>query len=294
MAAVETISTRTFAHAVDSLRFYWYILGRNPLTMMGLGIMTVLVFIGVFAPWLSPYDPYATNPAEILAPPTLAHPFGTDIWGRDTLTRTLYATSLDLSLAAVSVLAAAAAGVVIGAITGYFGGKLDDLVMRIVDALLAFPSFILGMALMVALGAGIDNLLITQTFIRVPIFTRTARGEMLSAKQNEYAEAAMCVGNSNLRIIFYHLLPNCVTPIIVFVTMNFGYAILEIAALSFLGLGINPPTPEWGLMVAYGAPYLVTGLWYLSFFPGLFIVLAVLAFNLIGDGIRDLLERRVR
>jgi len=262
--------------------------------MMGLGIMTALVFIGVFAPWLSPYDPYATNPAEILAPPRLAHPFGTDIWGRDTLTRTLYATSLDLSLAAVSVLAAAAAGVMIGAITGYFGGKLDDLVMRIVDALLAFPSFILGMALMVALGAGIDNLLITQTFIRVPIFTRTARGEMLSAKQNEYAEAAMCVGNSNLRIIFHHLLPNCVTPIIVFITMNFGYAILEIAALSFLGLGINPPTPEWGLMVAYGAPYLVSGLWYLSFFPGLFIVLAVLAFNLIGDGIRDLLERRVR
>lgn len=291
---METVTTPTFASRLESLRFYWYILRRNPLTIVGLSIMTVLVVIGVFAPWLSPYDPYKTNPAEILGPPTLAHPFGTDIWGRDSLTRTFYATSLDLSLAAVSVLAAAAVGVIIGAITGYVGGRTDDLVMRVVDALLAFPSFILGMALMVALGAGLSNLLITQTFIRIPIFTRTARGEMLSVKQNEYAEAAKCVGNSDLRVIFYHLLPNCVTPIIVFITMNFGYAILEIAALSFLGLGINPPAAEWGLMVAYGAPYLVTGLWYLSFFPGLFIVLAVLAFNLIGDGIRDLLERRVR
>jgi len=262
--------------------------------MVGLSIIVALVFIGLFAPWLSPYDPNKTNPEEVLQSPTLAHPFGTDIWGRDTLTRIFYATSLDLSLAMSSVCIAAAIGVIMGAVLGYIGGRLDELVMRIVDALLAFPSFILGMALMVALGAGISNLLITQTFIRIPIFTRTVRGEMLSVKQNEYAEAAVCVGNSDLRIIFYHLFPNCITPIIVLITMNFGYAILEIAALSFLGLGIKPPTAEWGLEVAYGAPYLVTGLWYLSFFPGLFIVLAVLAFNLIGDGIRDLLERRVR
>jgi peptide/nickel transport system permease protein len=288
------VSKPTPGNTLDSLRFYWYILKRNPLTILGLSIMSMLIVVGVFAPWLSPYDPYETNPAEMLAPPTLAHLFGTDIWGRDTFSRTLYATSLDLSIAAVSVLAAAAAGVIIGAITGYAGGKVDDLVMRVADALLAFPSFILGMALMVALGTGLANLLITQSLIRVPIFLRTTRGEMLSVKQNEYAEAAKCVGNSDLRTIFFHLLPNCVTPIIVFITMNFGYAILEIASLSFLGLGINPPTAEWGLMVAYGATYLVSGLWYMSLFPGLFIVLAVLAFNLIGDGIRDLLERRVR
>lgn len=279
---------------IASLKYYWYILKQNTLTSIGLAIIVALLFIALFAPWLSPYDPYETNPLEVLQPPNLAHPFGTDTWGRDIMTRVFYATFLDISLAISSVLIASAVGVIIGAILGYVGGKLSELLMRVIDVLLAFPSFILGMALMVGLGAGVINLLITQTVIRVPIFARQVHGDMLSVKQNEYAEAAVCVGNKTLRIIFYHLLPNCITPLIVLITMNFGYAILEIAALSFLGLGIAPPTAEWGLMVAYGAPYMVTGLWYMSFFPGLFIVLSALAFNLVGDGIRDLLEKRVR
>lgn len=279
---------------IAALKYYWYILKHNTLTSIGLAIIVALLFIAFFAPWLSLYDPYETNPLEVLQSPSIVHPFGTDIWGRDLMARVFYATSLDLSLAISSVLTAAALGVIIGAIFGYVGGKSDELLMRIVDVLLAFPSFILGMALMVAIGAGVVNLLITQTVIRVPIFARQVHGDMLSVKQNEYAEAAVCVGNKTLRIIFYHLLPNCITPLIVMITMNFGYAILEIAALSFLGLGIAPPTAEWGLMVAYGAPYMITGLWYMSFFPGLFIVLSVLAFNLVGDGIMDLLEKRVR
>jgi peptide/nickel transport system permease protein len=293
MTQLKTVS-RSSSGTIGSLKFYWYILTRNPLTIVGLSIMIGLIIIAVFAPWLSPYNPYETSPTNTLAAPTLAHPFGTDIYGRDSLSRTFYATSLDLSLAIVSVLAATAGGVIIGSITGYFGGRLDDIIMRGIDSVLAFPSFVLGMALMVSLGAGLINLLITQTVIRIPIFTRVTRGEILSAKNNEYAEAAKCVGDSDLRIIFRNLLPNCSTPIIVFFTLNLGYAVLEIASLSFLGLGINPPTPEWGLMVAYGSTYLLSGQWFLSFFPGLFIVLAVLAFNLIGDGIRDLLERRVR
>lgn len=293
MRQLKAVSTSSLGK-IDSLKFYWYILTRNPLTIVGLSIMIGLIIIAAFAPWLSPYNPYETNPTGILTPPTLTHPFGTDMYGRDSLSRTFYATSLDLSLAIASVLAAAAGGVILGSITGYFGGRLDDVIMRGIDSVLAFPSFVLGMALMASLGAGLINLLITQTVIRIPIFTRATRGEILSAKNNEYAEAARCVGNSDLRIIFRNLLPNCWTPIIVFFTLNLGYAILEIATLSFLGLGINPPTPEWGLMVAYGSTYLLSGEWFLSFFPGLFIILAVLAFNLIGDGIRDLLERRVR
>jgi peptide/nickel transport system permease protein len=264
------------------------------MTSLGVGILAVLIFVGVFAPWLSGYDPYGTNPEEVLQPPSMAHPFGTDIWGRDTMTRVFYATSVDLSLAVSTVILAALAGAIIGAILGYYGGRLDQIGMRVIDVFLSFPSFLLGMALMVALGAGFLNLAITQTFIRVPIFSRAVRGEMMSVKQNEYAEAARCVGDSDLRIVFRHLLPNCVTPLVVLVTLNFGYAILEIAALSFLGLGIKPPGAEWGLMVSYGAPYLMTGKWYISFFPGLFILLSVLGFNLFGDGIRDLLERRVR
>jgi peptide/nickel transport system permease protein len=293
LAALKTVS-KGYLGTIDSLEFYWYVLKRNPLTIAGLSIIIALIVIAALAPWLSPYNPYDTDPTSVLMPPTFAHPFGTDMYGRDTLSRTFYATTLDLSLAVASVLAAAASGVIIGAITGYFGGRPDDIAMRGVDAVLAFPSFILGMAIMVSLGAGLLNLLITQTIIRIPIFTRVSRGEILSAKNNEYAEAAKCVGNSDIRIIFHNLLPNCLTPIIVFFTLNLGYAILDIAALSFLGLGINPPTPEWGLMVAYGSTYVLTGEWFVSFFPGLFVVLAVLAFNLIGDGIRDLLERRVR
>jgi ABC-type dipeptide/oligopeptide/nickel transport system permease subunit len=264
------------------------------MTSVGIGILAMLLVIGVFAPWLSGYDPYGTNPEEVLQSPSLAHPFGTDIWGRDTMTRVFYATSVDLSLAVLTVIIAALAGAIIGAILGYYGGRLDQIGMRVIDTFLSFPSFLLGMALMVALGAGFVNLAITQTFIRVPIFSRAIRGEMMSVKQNEYAEAARCVGDSDLRIVFRHLLPNCITPLVVLVTLNFGYAILEIAALSFLGLGIKPPAAEWGLMISYGAPYMMTGKWYISFFPGLFIMLSVLGFNLFGDGIRDLLERRVR
>jgi peptide/nickel transport system permease protein len=277
-----------------SLRYYWYVLKQNPLTSLGFAIILLLTFIGLFAPWLSPYDPYKTDPLKVLQPPTFEHPFGTDSWGRDVMSRVFHATSLDLSLAISSVLMSALIGVVIGAISGYNEGKLSTVVMRIVDVLLSFPSFLLGLALMVGLGAGMTNLFLTQTVIRVPIFARQTYGEILSVKQNEYAEAAVCAGNKSHRIIFYHLLPNCVTPILVLITMNFGYAILEIAALSFLGLGIKPPTAEWGIMVAYGAPYIMTGVWHVSLFPGLFIFISVLAFNLIGDGIRDLLERKVR
>ena len=267
---------------------------RNSLTSLGISILAVLLAIAVFAPWLSRYDPNGTDPASILQSPSMTHLFGTDNWGRDIMARVFYAASIDLSLAVFTVIVAALGGAAMGAIIGYYGGRLDEIGMRITDVFLSFPSFLLGMALMVALGPGYLNLALTQTFIRVPIFGRAIRGEMMSVKQNEYAEAARCAGDSNTRIVFYHLLPNCITPLIVLATLNFGYAILEIASLSFLGLGIQPPTSEWGLMVSLGAEYVITGQWWVSFFPGLFIILAVLAFNLVGDGIRDLLERRVR
>jgi peptide/nickel transport system permease protein len=248
-----------------------------------------LFVIGVFAPLLSPYDPIATNPDEVLQPPSWSHPFGTDNWGRDVMTRTFYATSIDYFIALASVLFAALVGSVIGSITGYIGGKIDEIIMRFMDIILAFPSFILGLGLMASLGPGIGNLVVAQTIVRLPIFSRNVRGQMLSVKENEYAEAARCVGNSRWRIMIVHLLPNCLTPILVLISLNFGYAILVTATLSFLGLGVNPPTPEWGVMISEGAPYLILGSWWLSI-PGIFIIIAVLGFNLFGDGVRDLLK----
>lgn len=271
-----------------SADYIWYILKQNNLTVVGLFIILFFVFLALFAPLLSPYDPYATDPENVLKPPNLMHPFGTDQWGRDILSRTLTSTQIDMVIALVTVLSSSLIGSILGGISGYLGDKIDNVIMRFTDIFLAFPSLILAMGVMASLGAGFFNLMLTQVLIRIPIFIRTARGEMISVKENEYAQAAVCVGNSPSRIILRHLLPNCLTPIGVMTTLNFGYAILVTATLSFIGLGLNPPTAEWGLMISDGASYLVLGSWWLSI-PGIFIVLAVLGFNLLGDGIRDLL-----
>jgi len=270
-----------------SIDYTWYVLRKNNLTLAGLFMIVFLLFLVTFSPLIVTYDPYETDADNVLSPPSWKHLFGTDQWGRDIFSRTIVATQLDLFIALTTVLASASVGAIIGAVSGYFGGKADLLMQRITDILLAFPSLILAMGIMAALGASFWNLMLTQFLIRIAIFIRVARGEMISQKENEYVEAAVCAGNSTSRIIMRHLLPNCMTPVAVMTTLNFGYAILVTATLSFIGLGLNPPTAEWGLMISDGASYLVLGAWWLSI-PGAFIVLAVLGFNLLGDGIRDL------
>jgi peptide/nickel transport system permease protein len=271
-----------------SLDYGWYTFKQNKLTVAGLVMLGVLFFIAIFSPLISPYQPDITDASNVLTAPSLKHFFGTDQWGRDVFSRTVWATRIDLFIALTTVLISAVAGSIIGAFSGYFGGKVDELLMRLTDIFLAFPSIILALGIMVSLGSGLWNLMLTQIIIRFPIFIRTSRGEILSVKENEYAQAAVCVGNSTSRIVVRHLLPNCLTPIGVMTTLNFGMGILVTATLSFLGLGLNPPTAEWGLMISDGAGYLVTGSWWLSI-PGVFIVLAVLGFNLLGDGLRDLM-----
>ena len=275
-----------------NLGYYWHILNQNKLTIASLYTFIILTLVGVFAPWISPYNPYVTSPSETLLPPSLEHLFGTDSKGRDIFTRSIYATRLDIPFAIICVLSSFMIALPIGSISGYWGGKLDEVIMRIMDIFLAFPNFILAIGIMSVMGTGLVNLYITQVLIRIPIFARIQRAQVLSEKENEYVEAAKCVGNSRFRILFRHILPNSVPPLLIALTYNFGYAILNIATLSFLGLGINPPTPEWGLLVSEGAPYITTNQWWLSFFPGLFIIISVLSFNMAGDGLCDIMDPR--
>ena len=222
------------------------------------------------------------------------HPLGTDLYGRDLLSRIIYAARLDLTIALAATAIAVVIGALAGAPIGYFGGWIDQVTMRAVDALMAFPAFVLAMGITAALGNSALNVAIAISITQIPGYLRLIRGEMLRAREMEYAEAARAVGNPTWRIVLVHLLPNCIPPLVVQATLAMGYALLTMAALSFIGLGIQPPQSEWGVMTAEGASQIVTGEWWLFVFPGLAIVIAVLAFNLIGDGLRDALDPRMR
>jgi peptide/nickel transport system permease protein len=268
----------------------WRILAADPATLISLCVIMVVGLIALLAPWITPYDPLASRPSMRFQPPSLAHPFGTDHFGRDVLSRTIAAARLDLGIALVSVTAAFAVGTLLGAVSGYLGGWIDDLLMRLIDIILSFPMLVLAMALAVFLGSGVAVVVLVTIVINVPLFARLMRGEMLSRRSLDYVDAAVCSGNSTLRVIFYHLYPNCWGPVIIQGTLNLAWAILNTAALSFIGLGVKPPTPEWGTMIAEGARFIVNGAWWMSFFPGLCVTITVLAFNIFGDGLQDLLD----
>ncbi|TXL78273.1 ABC transporter permease [Vineibacter terrae] len=272
----------------------WRRLRRNPVTLGALGVIVVLTVVAVLAPVVAPFDPEATDPAIALSAPTWQNLLGTDVYGRDQLSRLIHAARLDLIIPFASTAAALVIGALIGALSGYRGGWVDQVIMRMVEAVLAFPAFVLAMGLTAALGNSIGNIILTLAITQVPIYIRLIRGEMLRVREMEYAEAARTVGNPSWRIVVVHLLPNCIPPLIVQATLAMGFALLTMAALSFLGLGIRPPDAEWGEMTAEGASHMVTGEWWLFVFPGLVIMATVLAFNLIGDGLRDLLDPRMR
>lgn len=255
----------------------------------------VFLFVcALFAPWIAPYDPDATDAASSLMSVSVQHPFGTDIYGRDQLSRIIYAARVDLLVPFAATFGALALGSIIGAVSGYSGRWLDQIIMRIVDAVMAFPALVLAMGMTAALGNSIGNLILVIGITQVPVYLRLMRGEMLRVREMEYAEAASIVGNPPWRIVFVHLLPNCIPPLIVQATLAMGFALLTMAALSFLGLGIQPPNSEWGEMTAEGASQMVTGEWWLFTFPGVVIMMTVLSFNLVGDALRDLLDPRMR
>ncbi|HET7088186.1 MAG TPA: ABC transporter permease [Anaerolineae bacterium] len=261
---------------------------RRPAFALGVLLVLIYVVVAVVGPDLTLYAPTKTNPRVTLRPPSAEFPFGTDKFGRDVLTRVVHATRLDLAIAASVAMSAFAIGSLIGGVAGYYGGWLDDVVMRVVDVLFAFPAFILAMAITGVLGDTVQNVVIAIATAYVPYFIRLTRGEMLTVRTLQYADAALSVGNPRWRVMLIHLLPNALTPSLVQVALVFAWAILDAAGLAFLGLGITPPTAEWGVLVSEGAQRIITGEWWVWLFPGAAIVLAAFAFSLVGDGLRDI------
>ena len=267
---------------------------RNPVTALGFAIILGLGILGLLAPLIAPYDPYALNPRERFQPPSWNHLFGTGIFGEDIFSRVLYGIRIDFGIGFGAVAIGLLAGSSVGVIAGYYGGKLDELLMRMMDIIAAFPGFILAMAIAGVLGPSIPNLIIAISFVNIPVYARLARSRFLVLRTSLYAMAARGVGASDTRILVWHLLPNSLAPIFVQSTLQCGWAILDAAGLSFIGLGVHLPTPEWGVMIGLGAPRIIAGQWWISFFPGLAIAITVMGFNLIGDGLQDLLDPKRR
>jgi len=266
---------------------------RNKLAIIGMVILGLFVFCALFAPWIAPYDPIAQDVTKRREPPSWEHPFGLDEVGRDLLSRVIYGARVSLYVGVASVSLAIIAGTLIGAVSGYAGGWIDNLVMRIMDIMLAFPSLLLAIAIVAILGPGLLNMLYAIAFVSIPAYARIVRASVLAAKEMDYTLAARAIGCSSSRILFRHIMPNCLTPIIVQGTLGIATAILDAAGLSFLGLGAQPPTPEWGAMLGQGRGSVFTAP-HVVIFPGLAIMLSVLGFNLLGDGLRDALDPRLR
>jgi len=267
-------------------------LRRHRGAVLGAIIVTALAGLAALAPWLSPADPIKTAPREALQGPGAVHVLGTDQYGRDVLSRVLHGARISLVIGLVSVSIALIFGLPVGLVAGYYGGRLDGLLMRVMDVMLAFPGVLLALAIVSVLTPSLANLMIAVGLAAVPTYSRLVRGSVLSAKENLYVEAARAVGCRDALVVGRYILPNVVAPVIVTATLGMGTAILSAAALSFLGLGSQPPQPEWGRMLSEGRDYLREA-WWIATFPGVGIMLTVLALNLLGDGLRDVLDPRL-
>lgn len=269
------------------------LLASNKAALVGLIIIVLLILIAVLGKYIMPYNPYEGELSQSLQPPSSLHLFGTDEQGRDILSRIIDGTKISLRVGVTSVAIALSVGTVFGAMAGYYGGKIDMIIMRIMDIILAFPSLLLAIAFMSALGKGIDKAVIAISIVTIPEYARIVRGCVLSVKENEYVQSAKAIGNGDIAIIFKHILPNVMSPIIVRATLGISTAILETSALGFLGLGVQPPLAEWGSMLGSGRGYFYNAP-HIILFPGFAITLTVLAFNLFGDGLRDALDPKQR
>ncbi|MEC8646757.1 MAG: nickel transporter permease [Candidatus Latescibacterota bacterium] len=270
-------------------REIWKRLRKQRLAMIGGGILFLLLFVALCAPVLAPHDPMEQNLYARLQPPSLEHPLGTDDFGRDILSRMIYGSRISLRIGGASITAALLVGTLLGLWAGYWGGWPDTLIMRCMDLLLAFPSILLAIAIVAVAGPGIDNAIMAVSVVLIPQFARLVRSSVLTVRETAYVEAARALGAGQMRILFVGILPNCMAPIIVQTTLGLGTAILDAAGLSFLGLGAQPPMPEWGAMLAGGRELLFEAPWVMTF-PGLAIFIVVLAINLFGDGLRDALD----
>lgn len=288
------VSIKSAARTSGGLDHLIYVLRANPVTMLAFCMFALIILAAVFGPSLVPYDPLATNSANALQAPSLAHWFGTDSVGRDVFSRVIVATRLDLSISVAAVALSFVVGSVLGSVAGYWGGWLDAVLNRVLDTIMAFPLFVLAMGIVAALGNTIENIIYATAIINVPFYARLVRAEVNIRRDSGFARAARLSGNSDIRVLAMHIFPNALPPMMVQVSLNLGWAILNAAGLSFIGLGVRPPTAEWGIMVAEGANFIVSGEWWLAVFPGLTLMVAVFTFNLLGDGLRDIVDPRQR
>ena len=268
------------------------ILRKQPLTLIGVIVLLCVSLVAVFAPYIAPYDPLSINLTNRLEPPSRDHPMGTDTFGRDLLSRVIYGSRISLWVGILSVALGTSVGVPLGLLSGYRGGWVDMLVMRGMDVMLSFPPLVLAMAIAVSIGPGLNSAIIAVGIVNIPRYARLVRSSVLELRETEFVEAARAMGARDSSIMGKHILMNCLSPIVVQATLGLGTAIITAAGLSFIGLGAQAPTPEWGAIISEGRYYVVSGRWWLSIFPGVAIALSVLGFNLAGDGLRDFLDPR--
>jgi peptide/nickel transport system permease protein len=267
---------------------------RNPTMALGIVVLAAIVLVALLAPWIAPQPADAggaTHPFQVLASPSSAHPFGTDLVGRDLLTRVIYGARISLRIIVEVLVIAGVVGVPLGLVAGYAGGRIDQVIMRVTDVFLAFPALLLSLAIAFVLTPSVSNMTIAIAVTWWPWYTRLVRGEAASVASRPYIESCRVLGVSPVRVLLRHVLPNSITPVLVQMSMDAGGILLTAASISFLGLGAQDPTPEWGLMVSQGSQYFSTQWWFVTF-AGLSILLMAMAFNLIGDGVRELLDPR--
>jgi peptide/nickel transport system permease protein len=299
MSALETGTvTKTtpgfLRGASATLRHARYTFAENPVSGFAFGLFVLLILCAIIGPSLVPHNPLASDTAAALNAPSLRHLFGTDQLGRDIFSRVVVAARLDMAIAFFSVALVFAMGGVAGIAAGFFGGWIDQVVGRVADTIMAFPLFVLAMGIVAALGNTVTNIVIATAIINFPLYVRIARAEANIRRDAGFVQAARLTGNSEIRILLTQILPNIMPIMMVQMSLTMGYAILNAAGLSFIGLGVRPPTPEWGIMVAEGAAFIVSGDWWIAFFPGLALMLAVFCFNLLGDGLRDIVDPQRR
>jgi peptide/nickel transport system permease protein len=287
---------KTLQPSIREWRMSFYLLNRNRLQRTSLIVIVLLILIAIFAPWISPYPTHAisdTNPTDKLLAPSDKYIFGTDELGRDLLSRVIFGTRISLQTALVAVGLALLIGVPLGAIAGGLGGVADEIIMRVTDVFLSFPPLLLAIAIAAFLGPNLQNAMLSIAISWWPWYTRIVRGQAVSIRERQFVRAARAIGTPMPQIIFKHIMPNTMAPVIVQASMDIGGVILTIASLSFLGLGAQAPTPEWGLLISTSRTYFLNAWWY-STFPGIAIFITVLVFNLVGDGIREVLDPRTR
>jgi len=292
----KILAPETLKPKIREWKLSIYLLNKNRLTKLSMIIILLLVVVAILAPYITPYPSHIegmANPKDKLLPPSAKYFFGTDELGRDIFSRILYGTRISLETALAAVGLALLIGIPLGAIAGATGGYVDEIIMRITDIFLSFPPLLLAIAIAAFLGPNLQNAMLAIAISWWPWYTRIVRGQAVSLRERQFVRAARAIGTPHFRIIFQHILPNTISPVIVQASMDLGGVILTAASLSFLGLGAQPPTPEWGLMVSTSRNYFLNAWWY-SFFPGMAIFITVLAFNLLGDGLREVMDPKTR